>query len=350
MYSNVEYASWLNATYGLSESMRELVPSRNVPPLFVAEPVAVAAKIETAVAIAAAGIAAAHRLVIVPSSSGSERGLVHRQRPRIGVERTTDPERNGSEVLAVAERELVEDGHSEVREMLVEDVLDRFPGAPVGDVAREITVVATVHVADDDAEHAVELARMAELRQLAVDVVRRGERVLEEEDRAVRLELPRCAQGLHEQPQAPAHERARRPSGRDRPHVRVVGVWGHLADGVAAQHLQQPLAAERRGVLLADADKAVAVERREPGALADRHVQRGDVAVADERLRTLGEQLEVEVGEQLARAEAALQRLHDVDVGVGEERMQVLRALPRVAGDVVVARMHTRRELHAVAL
>ena len=35
MYSKVEYASWLNATNGFSESMRELVPSRNVPPLFV---------------------------------------------------------------------------------------------------------------------------------------------------------------------------------------------------------------------------------------------------------------------------------------------------------------------------
>ena len=38
MYSKVEYASWLNATNGFSESMRELVPSRNVPPLFALEP------------------------------------------------------------------------------------------------------------------------------------------------------------------------------------------------------------------------------------------------------------------------------------------------------------------------
>ncbi len=32
MYSKVEYASWLKATYGLSESIRELVPSLKVPP------------------------------------------------------------------------------------------------------------------------------------------------------------------------------------------------------------------------------------------------------------------------------------------------------------------------------
>ncbi len=37
MYMNVEYASWLNATYGLSESIRELVPIRNVPPVFPPE-------------------------------------------------------------------------------------------------------------------------------------------------------------------------------------------------------------------------------------------------------------------------------------------------------------------------
>ena len=32
MYLKVEYASWLKATYGLSESIRELVPSLKVPP------------------------------------------------------------------------------------------------------------------------------------------------------------------------------------------------------------------------------------------------------------------------------------------------------------------------------
>ena len=48
MYSKVEYASWLNATNGFSESMRELVPSRNVPPLFCCDPLAAAANTQTA--------------------------------------------------------------------------------------------------------------------------------------------------------------------------------------------------------------------------------------------------------------------------------------------------------------
>ena len=81
--------------------------------------------------------------------------------------------------------------------------------------------------------------------------------------------------------------------------------------------------------LCAHADEPVAVEGREAGALADRHVQRGDVAVADERLRVRGDHVEVEVGDHLARAEAALQRLHDVDLGVGEERVQVVGAALR---------------------
>jgi hypothetical protein len=37
MYSKVEYASWLNATYGFSESIRELEPTLNVPPSWLLE-------------------------------------------------------------------------------------------------------------------------------------------------------------------------------------------------------------------------------------------------------------------------------------------------------------------------
>jgi hypothetical protein len=61
MYIKVEYASWLNATYGLSESIRELVPSRKVPPLYARDPPAPAASAITA--------ASASTPNIVPTSS-----------------------------------------------------------------------------------------------------------------------------------------------------------------------------------------------------------------------------------------------------------------------------------------
>src|SRR6478735_7108464 len=55
-------------------------------------------------------------------------------------------------------------------------------------------------------------------------------------------------------------------------------------------------------VLVADTHQAIPVEGREAGALPDRHVQRSDVRVADKRLRVGGDEIEVEVGDHLARA------------------------------------------------
>jgi hypothetical protein len=51
------------------------------------------------------------------------------------------------------------------------------------------------------------------------------------------------------------------------------------------------------------------------------------------------------VGEHLARSEPALERLHDVDLGIGEQRMQILGAALGVAGDVVVAIVDARPSL-----
>ena len=66
-------------------------------------------------------------------------------------------------------------------------------------------------------------------------------------------------------------------------------------------------------------------------------MERRQVRVADEGLRVGGDEVEVEVRDRLCGAEPTLQRLHDVDLGIGEERVQVLPAAARVAGDVVVA-------------
>src|SRR6266480_2565525 len=102
-------------------------------------------------------------------------------------------------------------------------------------------------------------------------------------------------------------------------------------------------------VLVADTHQAVSVEGGEAGALPDRYVQRSDVRIADERLWVGGDEVEVDMGNHLARAEPALERLDDVHFRIGEECVQVVGPSARVAGDVVVTLVDTWRELHAVA-
>ena len=60
--------------------------------------------------------------------------------------------------------------------------------------------------------------------------------------------------------------------------------------------------------------------------------------------------VEVEVRNRLRRAEAALQALHDVDLGVREEGDEVGRAATRIAGDVVVTVEDAVGELDPVPL
>ena len=79
-------------------------------------------------------------------------------------------------------------------------------------------------------------------------------------------------------------------------------------------------------------------------------MQRRDVREPDERLGVGADGVEVEVRNELRGAVAALERLHDVDLGVREEGVQIGRAAEGVTGDVVVALPDPRRELHAVAL
>src|SRR5579884_4489546 len=131
--------------------MPEAVPTRNVAPVFacfVPDPVAVVAKTNAATI---SGTAANHLLLSSPSLvCVRERRLVHRQRACVRIERTTDTQRDGSLVLAVPKRELVERRDPERFEVLLEHVLDRLRRAPVGDLARQVAVVALVHVAHGD--------------------------------------------------------------------------------------------------------------------------------------------------------------------------------------------------------
>src|SRR4051812_31801617 len=67
------------------------------------------------------------RRLISASSRRSrcERRLVDRQYAPVGVDGCRDAERNGREVLAVAERKVEQHGNPERREMLLEHVLHR---------------------------------------------------------------------------------------------------------------------------------------------------------------------------------------------------------------------------------
>jgi hypothetical protein len=201
---------------------------------------------------------------------------------------------------------------------------------------------------DDDARDRVELAGVRELKEVPVDRVRRAADVLEEQDRALQLELPRRRQRLHEELEAAADERRRHLAAANDAEPGIVGVRRHLPGTATAEHLQQPVLREVADVRAADAREAVAVDRRQPRALANRDVQRGDVGEPDERLRVLGDRLEVEVWDRLSRAEPALEHLHDVDLGIREVRIQVGGPLLGASGDVVVALPDSRRELHVV--
>jgi hypothetical protein len=92
-----------------------------------------------------------------------------------------------------------------------------------------------------------------------------------------------------------------------------------------------------------------AVQGGQPGPLAQGDVQGGDVGVAAEGLGVLGDQLEVEVGDQLHRAEPAGQALDDIDLGVGEHRLEVAGPALGVPGHVAVAGLDAAGQLHPVA-
>src|SRR5205823_13861066 len=127
-----------------------------------------------------------------------------RERTPVGVERTTNAERKCGEMLAVAQRQLVEHRHAERLQMLLEDVLERARAGPVGCLP-QVAPVGVLHLAHDHSFDLLQLARGCQLCEKAVEVVRGQLDVLEEEDRAVKLDLPGCPYRLDEQPEAATH-------------------------------------------------------------------------------------------------------------------------------------------------
>ena len=116
----------------------------------------------------------------------------------------------------------------------------------------------------------------------------------------------------------------------------IVRVAGHLAGAAARERRDGGVPGERLALGDPHRSEAGPVERREPGLLPQRDVQVRDVGEAHQRLRVRGDQVVVEVGEDLDRAGAAPEHLDHVDLGVGEQGVQVLGPLLGRPRDVVV--------------
>jgi hypothetical protein len=79
-------------------------------------------------------------------------------------------------------------------------------------------------------------------------------------------------------------------------------------------------------------------------------VERGDVGEAEQGLGVRLDDVEVEERNRLRRPVAALEAVDDVDLGIGEEPVQILGPRLGRPGDVVVAGIDAFRQLDAVAL
>ena len=245
----------------------------------------------------------------------------------------------------VADGQLVQHRDPERLQVLLQDLLQRLGPGPLGAL---LAPVAPGHVADGHPGDPGQLAGLLQLGEHPVDVPGRRVDLLEEQDRPLQLELPWRAHGLEQQPQVAAGQGPGGPAAADRPEEGVVGVGRHRAGAVAPQRGQQPVAGEVAGLGPAHGHQVGAVEGGQPGQLAQGDVQGGDVGVAQEGLGVLGDQLEVEVGDQLHRPEPAGQALDHVDLGVGEHRLQVASPALGVAGHVAVPGLDPVGQLHPV--
>ena len=168
-----------------------------------------------------------------------------------------------------------------------------------------------------------QLAGLLQLGEHPVDVPGRHVDVLEEQDGPLQLELPWRAHGLEQQP-AGHRARARWPGRRG-----YAGGRGRRgSDSTGPVPSPRSVASSRSRVKSLASVQPMrhqmgAVEDGPPGRLAQGDVQGGDVGVATEGLQMLGDQLEVEVGEQLHRPTRRSGTGPRLDLGVGEHRLQV---------------------------
>ena len=120
----------------------------------------------------------------------------------------------------------------------------------------------------------LELPRVPELGQHAVDVPRRRMDVLEEENATVQVELPRGRERLAEQPQAATDEGRGCTARAECADVRVLRAAGDLAEGLGRRERAQQAFLRPLALRIAHSGQPRPVERHEPGALPDGDVQR----------------------------------------------------------------------------
>ena len=351
----VEYASWLKATYGFSESMRELVPDPEASrPLLKLEPGAPDSR--TASPRRQLDGQDEDRQATASSSSppcahASERrsSTVRASQSASSVQRT--PSGSAARCFPCPSGRLVEHREQPSGSRCSSSTSSSEARArPVGSLAL-VAPVAVLHLSDDHAGDALELPGGGELREerrrrsTAALCTSSKNRIAPSDSNSHGVPIV-CMRSQRQPPTSgavtfpPCSARTYGSSGSPR----------DLARAAACQHLDEPIAGEGRPILVADSDEAVAVQRGEPCRLPDCDVQRGDVGIPDERLRVRADDVEVEVRNRLGRAEATLQALHDIDLGVSEESGEVGRAATRIAGDVVVTVEDAVGKLDPVAL
>ena len=260
--------------------------------------------------------------VTMPRSAGSSIVSVRASASRVAV----TPSGSVARCLPWPSGELVQHRHAERLEALLEHVLDRLRPRPLGPLLAPVAVAPCRRLRRRRRRRACPPASSCTRNPSTYQAGRVD--VLEEEDAAVEVDLPRRAHRLHEQPEAAADERRRDAAPRRSPAR--TGRPGLAAprrsSSPARTSRRRALAERRRRPCRRRPCKPVAVERREARPLAQRDVCSAVMSrEADERLRVRGDEVEVEVGDELGRAVAALHALDDVDLGVGEHRHQVAR-------------------------
>src|SRR6476646_6027261 len=140
-------------------------------------------------------------------------------------------------MFPVPEREFVEDRHAERLQVLLEHVLERSRARPLRRFAH-VSVVAVLHLADHNTGRLLELAGVLELIEEAVEEIRRELHVLEEEDRALELDLPGRAHRLNQEPEAASDERSGHLPRADRAYIGIVGIAWDVARPAGAQHVE----------------------------------------------------------------------------------------------------------------
>ncbi len=189
-------------------------------------------------------------------------------------------------------------------------------------------VVAAHQLPHPDACDAAQLAGREQLLEQPVDAIGALADLLEQEDRAARVHLPGRPEARHERHEIAPDEAPLRPPAPARAAPQ------HGRPRLAGQEPDEGL--DRRGRLVGALLEHRTVDAREPGVSTLPEEERGDVAVADERLARGAEAARVEQPDDAMAAVAAARAQDRVDLGIRDEVGELLRAPSVVAGEETV--------------